>query len=142
MTQRVKNSTSIHKDAVQSLALHCSELWCRLQTHVDLELLWLWRRPAATALMQPVTWKLPYATCAALQKKKKRKRKKRENRNRFTDTKNRLRLVVAKGKGGGGGNNWEFWIRGKLLHIYIGWVNNKVLFIQHRKLYSISFNKP
>ena len=75
-------------------------------------------------------------------KKKKRKRKKRENRNRFTDTKNRLRLVVAKGKGGGGGNNWEFWIRGKLLHIYIGWVNNKVLFIQHRKLYSISFNKP
>ena len=78
MTQRVKNSTSIHKDAVQSLALHCSELWCRLQTHVDLELLWLWRRPAATALMQPVTWKLPYATCAALQKKKKKEKEKKE----------------------------------------------------------------
>ena len=32
---------------------------------------WLWHKPTATALIQPLTWELPYATCAALKKKKK-----------------------------------------------------------------------
>ena len=29
-------------------------------------LLWLWQRPAAVALIQPLAWESPYATDAAL----------------------------------------------------------------------------
>ena len=36
--------------------------------------LWLWCRPAATALIQPLAWKLPYAMGAALKKKKKKRK--------------------------------------------------------------------
>ena len=32
----------------------------------DLALLWLWRRPAATALIRPLAWEPPYAKGAAL----------------------------------------------------------------------------
>ena len=32
----------------------------------DLALLWLWYRPAATALIRPPAWEPPYATGAAL----------------------------------------------------------------------------
>ena len=38
----------------------------------DPTLLWLWRRLAATAPIQPLAWERPYATGAALQKKKKK----------------------------------------------------------------------
>ena len=37
----------------------------------DLVWLWLWRRPAAAAPIQPVAWEPPYATGAALKRKKK-----------------------------------------------------------------------
>ena len=37
----------------------------------DLALLWLWHRPAATALIQPLAWEALYAVGAALEKKKK-----------------------------------------------------------------------
>ena len=71
----VTNSTSIHKDAnsVPGLAqcvkdpLFCCELWCGLQTHCDLAL--LWRRPTAMALIQPLAWELPYASGVALKTK-------------------------------------------------------------------------
>ena len=43
---------------------HCHELWCRLKT--DLALLWLWYRQAATVLIRPLAWELPYAMGAAL----------------------------------------------------------------------------
>ena len=36
----------------------------------DLALLWLWHRPAATALIQLLAWEPPYATDEALKKKK------------------------------------------------------------------------
>ena len=36
-----------------------------------LALLWLWSRPAATALIGPLAWELPYATGAALKRQKK-----------------------------------------------------------------------
>ena len=32
----------------------------------DLMLLWLWHRPAATALIRPLAWEPPYAAEAAL----------------------------------------------------------------------------
>jgi len=38
---------------------------------MDPELLWLWCRPAATALIQPLAWEPPYAAGAALEKGKK-----------------------------------------------------------------------
>ena len=37
---------------------------------LDLALLWLWRRPAAGAMIQSLAWELPYAMGAALKSKK------------------------------------------------------------------------
>ena len=48
---------------------------------MDLTLLWLWCRPAATAPIRPLPWEPPYATGAALKKKKKKKKKKDKNKN-------------------------------------------------------------
>ena len=36
----------------------------------DPELLGLWHRPAAAALIQPLAWELPYATAVVLKKMK------------------------------------------------------------------------
>ena len=41
---------------------------------LDPELLWLWWRPVATALIRPLVWKPPYAVGAALEKTKKKKK--------------------------------------------------------------------
>ena len=37
----------------------------------DLVLLWLWRRPAAGALIRPLAWVAPYGAGAALKSKNK-----------------------------------------------------------------------
>ena len=42
----------------------------------DPMLLWLWCRPAATAPIQPIAWRPPYAAGAALEKAKRQKKKK------------------------------------------------------------------
>ena len=39
---------------------------------LDLALLWLWYRLAATVPIRPLAWKLPYAVGVALEKAKKR----------------------------------------------------------------------
>jgi len=52
---------------------HCHELWCRSQMWLRSPLLWLWRRLAAIGPIQPLAWKLPYATDVALKSKKKDK---------------------------------------------------------------------
>ena len=39
-------------------------------------LLWLWRRPVATALIQPLAWEPPHPMGAALEKAKRPKKKK------------------------------------------------------------------
>ena len=41
----------------------------------DPELLWLWCRPEATALMRPLAWEPPYAAEAALELAKIQKKK-------------------------------------------------------------------
>ena len=45
---------------------------------LDLALLWLWlwHRPAAADLIQPLAWELPYATDAALKRKKQKQKQK------------------------------------------------------------------
>ena len=40
---------------------------------LDLALLWLWRRPVATALIWPLVWEPPYAVGAALERQTKNK---------------------------------------------------------------------
>jgi len=42
----------------------------------DLALLWLWHRPAATALFRPLAWEPPYAVGVALKRQKDKKKKK------------------------------------------------------------------
>ena len=42
----------------------------------DPTLLWLWRRPAAIAPIQPLAWESPYATEAAQEIAKRQKKKK------------------------------------------------------------------
>jgi len=65
---------------VQSLASlselriqYCCELQCKSQIGSNLALLWLWlwQRLAAAALIQPLTWELPYAEGAAIKKERK-----------------------------------------------------------------------
>ena len=43
---------------------------------LDLALLWLWCRLAATALIRPLAWEPPHAAGADLEKDKKTKKKK------------------------------------------------------------------
>ena len=53
----------------------------RVQSWVkDSALLWLWCRPAAVALIQPLAWEPPYAAGEALKKQKKKKKRKKERK--------------------------------------------------------------
>ena len=47
----------------------------------DTELLWLWCRPAATALVRPLVWEPPYAAGVAQEMAKRQKRQKKKKRN-------------------------------------------------------------
>ena len=48
----------------------CHELWYSHRHSLDPVLLWLWGRPAATALIWPLAWEPPYAVGAALKRQK------------------------------------------------------------------------
>ena len=53
----------------------------------DPTLLWLWCKPEAIPLIQPLAWEPPYEVGAALEKTKKKKRKKKVNvMNPFSST--------------------------------------------------------
>ena len=45
---------------------------------LDLALLWLWRRPVATAQIRPPAWEPSYAAGVALEKAKRPKKKKKK----------------------------------------------------------------
>ena len=74
MAQWVKNETSIpeHSGSIPGLSqwlkgsrdpMSCG-IGCRHGS--DPVLLWLWHRLVAAALIQPLAWKLPYATRVAI----------------------------------------------------------------------------
>ena len=44
----------------------------------DLALLWLWQRPVATALIQPLAWESPYAAGVALKRRKAKNENKKQ----------------------------------------------------------------
>ena len=46
----------------------------------DPALLWLWRRPAATAPIRPLAWELPYAAGVALEEAERQKKKKKKKK--------------------------------------------------------------
>ena len=48
----------------------------------DPVLLWLWCRPAAIALIRPLTWEPQYATGAALKRQKDKNKKPPKSRNK------------------------------------------------------------
>ena len=45
----------------------------------DPELLWLWYRPEATALIGPLAWEPPHAAGAVLEMEKRQKKKKKKS---------------------------------------------------------------
>ena len=47
---------------------------------LDLALLWLWRRPAATAPIRPLAWEPPYAIGSALKGQKTKQKTKNKGR--------------------------------------------------------------
>ena len=85
MVQWLKNTTVPMRTQVQSLALLsgwrilcCHELWCSCRSGSDP--MWLWCRLVATALIQPLTWKLVHAASAALKTNKTKQNPKKRNR--------------------------------------------------------------
>ena len=57
------------KDLVLPQPAMSCDVGCRCSS--DPACLWLWRRPAAVAPIQPLAWELPYAMGAALKRKKR-----------------------------------------------------------------------
>ena len=70
VAQRLKSPTGILNPWLSGLRIrHCCELCVGPRCGLDPAWLWLWRRPAAAAPIQPLAWELSYATGEALKKK-------------------------------------------------------------------------
>ena len=57
----------------------------------DLALLWLWRRPVATAPIQPLAWEPPYAAGSALKRPKKKKKTNQPNKQKNPEKRKKLK---------------------------------------------------
>ena len=75
-TQLVSVRTQVPSLAsLSGLRIQCCHELCRSQMHSDLA--WQWCRLAAAALIQPLAWKFPYASGAAVKKKILKMKKKK-----------------------------------------------------------------
>ena len=89
-----KNPTSIHEDSglIPGPAQRVKGSGTAVSYGVshrpgsDPELLWLWCRPAAVALIQPRAWELPYAAGVALKSKKQIAKKKKKKKSHFLES--------------------------------------------------------
>ena len=87
---------------------------CGIGRRCDLDpaVLWLWRRPAATALIRSLAWDPPYAAGVALEKTKKKKEKEKNTMNFFAEQKLTHRLIkiygYQRGQVLGRGMGWGF----------------------------------
>ena len=79
MAQWVTNPTGNHEVAgsIPGLAVSCG---IGPRCNSDYELLWLWRRPVATAPIRPLAWESLCATGAALEKAKRQKKKEKRKK--------------------------------------------------------------
>ena len=69
------------------VAVSCGVGWRRGS---DPELLWLWHRLAAAALIQHLTWELSYATGVALQRQKN---KTKQNKKTYHNKEPKLKII-------------------------------------------------
>ena len=72
MRLRVRSLPLLSGLTIRRVAVSCA-VGCRRGS--DPALLWLWRRPVATAPIQPLAWEPPYAAGAAQEIEKKQKQK-------------------------------------------------------------------
>jgi len=81
MVQWLMNPTRNHEVAglIPGIAVSCS---VGRKHSSDPALLWLWCRPAATALISPLAWEPPYATGSSPRKGKKTKTKTKTKTNK------------------------------------------------------------
>ena len=68
---------------------------------LDLMLLWLWCRLAATTLIRPLAWELPCAAGGALKRKKKKRKKKEKKRKEEVELRGKGSETELTGGGGG-----------------------------------------
>ena len=66
---KVRSLASLSGLKGSGVAMSC-DVGCRCG--LDLALLWLWRRPVATALIRPLAWELAYAVSVALKRQKEK----------------------------------------------------------------------
>ena len=78
----LRTQHSVHEDVglIPGLAQWAKNLWHRLQMWPGPELLWLWCRPAAAALIRSFTWEHPYAADMAVKKEKRKGRKRKKGK--------------------------------------------------------------
>jgi len=62
----------------------------------DLVLLWLWRRPVATALIRPLAWEPPYAAEVALKRQKTKNKNKKKTIYMFQNEKQLSNTEIPK----------------------------------------------
>ena len=70
---------------------------CGVGRRCGLDPAWLWHRPAAVALIQPLTWETPYATGTALKRQNKQTNKNKKQKTKTKVEKNKNHNDWGKG---------------------------------------------